>query len=138
VRGGDTFRIIDMSTLKNRKLWIPIAVSIPIAAICSYISMATGGRGFRTYVAAMLFYPVMMLSTRVFGHIPIALGIGALFFQIPFYGIAIGIAWVKQRAGLAIVVLLVLHLVAAGLAIRFVRYGKVSPLERQMMVLESP
>ncbi len=67
--------------MSNRKFWIPLIASIPVTVICATLAAVTGGFGFRTYVAAMLFFPYMMLSILWFGVIPPAVGVASLFHQ---------------------------------------------------------
>ena len=74
--------------------------------------------------ATPLFFPYTMLATLAYplGKTPPAVNY-TIFFQMPLYGIAIGIAWVKRYLKSVLVLLLVLHLVAAGLAVKYAGVG---------------
>ncbi len=93
------------SHFRNRRFWIPVIVSVPVTILCIIVSAVTADFGFKTYVAAMIFFPYMMLSTLWFGVIPPAIGIVGLF-QWPLYGIIIGRAWVKDKFIVAVEILL--------------------------------
>ena len=114
------------SYFRDRKFWIPVIASVPMTAICLFISLVTADFGFETYVAAMIFFPYIMLSILWFGVIPPAIGIVSLF-QWPLYGIIIGRAWMKGKFIVVVEILLLIHLVAVVLAIRFVKYADRRP-----------
>ena len=113
--------IAEKTVIKDRRFWIPVIASLPVTVIFTTLALVTGDFGFETYVAAMIFFPFTMLSVLWFGVIPPAVGIASLF-QWPVYGAIIGRAWVRGRVVTVVEVLLLIHLIAAVLAIKFIIY----------------
>jgi uncharacterized membrane protein YfhO len=107
-----------------RKLLIPIIVSLPLTIICVVIASLTTEFTIWESFATLLFFPYAMLATLAY---PIGKAAPLvnylLFLQMPLYGVIIGIAWMKRHLKLTLVLLLVLHIVAAGLAIKYASVG---------------
>jgi hypothetical protein len=95
--------------------------------IFAIISAVTADFGFATYDAAMIFFPYMMLTVLWLGVIHPLIGIASLF-QWPLYGAIIGRAWAKGRLVLVVEILLLIHLAAAVLAIKFIKYPNRKPV----------
>ena len=115
------------SILKNRKFWIPVLTSIPVAIICFVIVAVTADLGFETYEAGMIFFPYMMLSTYWFTVIPPVIGIATLF-QWPLYGVIIAVAWAKKRLVRVLEILLIVHIIAVCSAIYVIKYSERKPI----------
>jgi membrane-associated HD superfamily phosphohydrolase len=115
------------SLMKNRKFWIPILVSVPVTGIFAIISAVNADFGFATYDAAMIFFPYMMLTVLWLGMIHPLIGIASLF-QWPLYGAIIGRAWAKGRLVLVVEILLLIHIAAAVLTIKFIKYSNRQPI----------
>ena len=112
--------------MRNRKFWIPVIVSVPVTIIFATISAVTADFGFATYDAAMIFFPYMMLSILWFGVIHPVIGIASLL-QWPLYGVIIGKSWVRGRLIVAVEILLLIHIAAAVLAIKVIKYPSRQP-----------
>lgn len=116
----------------NRKFWIPVIVSVPLTIVFAIVAAITADFGFATYEAAMVLFPYEMLSILWFGVIHPVIAIGSLF-QWPLYGVIVGRAWVRGRFVAVVGVLLLVHLVATVLAIKFIKY----PAEHRRIVIMS-
>src|SRR6266513_1795845 len=108
-----------------RKLVIPVIVSVPLTIICLGIAALTTEFTIWESFATPLLFPYTMLATLAYplGKTPPAVNY-TIFLQMPLYGIIIGIAWTKGHVKLILILLLVLHFVAAGLAINYASVGR--------------
>jgi hypothetical protein len=94
--------------MKTRKFWKPVIASAIVTPIALFVGVASGGVGHGDYLAAMILFPYTMLSAAVFDSITFPFIILAIV-QFPLYGVALGYANEKDRLGLMIVLLCVLH-----------------------------
>jgi membrane-associated HD superfamily phosphohydrolase len=115
------------SLMRDRRFWIPVIVSVPATIIFTVISAVTADFGFATYEAAMIFFPYMMLSVLWFGVIHPAIGIASLF-QWPLYGVLMADGWRRNRLIMVVEILLLIHITAVVLAVRFVKYSNWQPM----------
>jgi hypothetical protein len=107
-----------------RRLIIPIILSVPATIIFVIIASLTTEFTIWQSFATLLLFPYTMLATLAypFTREPPAL-IHTIFLQVPLYGIIIGIAWVKGHLKSVLIFLLVSHLIAAGLAVKYAGPG---------------
>jgi hypothetical protein len=97
---------------KNKKTWMPFAVSLLLTPVCLLLAIASAGAGHGDYFWAKIIYPYTMLSTLVFNSITVPFRLLAVA-QLPIYGVFLSITWVRKRLGLAALALLAIHAAAA-------------------------
>jgi hypothetical protein len=98
------------------------SVALTIAGAC--IAVASMGAGHGDYFWVKVIFPSVMLSTVIFGFIPIPLLVLALF-QFPAYAFLMGFAYSQHRLWMGLGMILSIHLVAVLLcfAIRMPNFG---------------
>jgi len=93
-------------------VWVPFALSLVTTPFCLLLAIASAGAVHGDYFWAKIIYPYTMLSTLLFNSITIPFRVLAVA-QLPIYGVLLSIAWLRNRLGLAALVLFALHTAAA-------------------------
>ena len=93
---------------ESKRAWMPFVLSLVATPFCLLLATASAGAGHGDYFWAKIVYPYTMLSTLVFGSITIPFRLLAVV-QLPLYGVLLSIAWLRNRLGLAALVLLTVH-----------------------------
>lgn len=106
------------SVFRNRKFWIPFVVGAVLGPLCYIDAFGAADFGYGSYREFKVMFPYMMLPVLILGHIPMAIAVIS-FFQLPLYGVILGVAWAKGWYKVP-VVLATIHVLASVLALTLV------------------
>src|SRR5688500_60773 len=107
--------------MRNPEFWRPVIVSLAATPVCLFLGLVSAGVGHGDYVLARILFPYTMLSAFLFEEIGAPL-IFLAVAQFPLYGLALGAAAKRGRLGTALLLLLVVHALAAAAC--FMEFGE--------------
>ncbi len=102
--------------MKTFGFWKPIIVLLVVTPLALFLGIASAGAGHGDYFWAKIIFPYTMLSTALFHSIPAPFILLAIL-QFPLYGLILAFAGERKRLGLLVIVLAVVHILAAGLCL---------------------
>jgi hypothetical protein len=91
-----------------KRVWTPLFLGLLSTPFCLLVALESAGAGHGDYFWAKVIYPYTMLSAVLLGSIAIPFALFAVL-QLPMYGLVLSIAWLKNRLGLAALILFALH-----------------------------
>ena len=98
--------------MKHPEFWKPVIASLVVTPVCLFLGLVSAGMGHGDYVLARILLPYAMLSAVLFKGIVAPLIVLAVA-QFPLYGVALGAAAKRGRLSTALLLLLVVHTLAA-------------------------
>ncbi len=102
--------------MKPFEFWKPIILSLVVTPLALLLGIASAGAGHGDYFWAKILFPYTMLSTFLFQSITVPFILLAIL-QFPFYGLILAFASERKRLGSLAIVLVVAHILAAGLCL---------------------
>lgn len=102
-------------TDRRRAGLIGVAIGFVLTPATAALAVLSGGAGHGDYVLARLFFPYTMLLTRLTGDVIVVPLIFLALAQFPIYGAILGLSFSRPSAAAISVLVVVGHLVAAGL-----------------------
>lgn len=100
--------------MKTTRFWKPVFISLVATPFFLLLGVTSAGAGHGTYFPAKILFPFTMLSTVVSGSITMPFILLAIA-QFPLYGVAFGLANIKDKLLRLVVGLLSLHAIVVAL-----------------------